>query len=267
MRDDDRLHDQVELALDNRQIFLLFTASAVVLSLVFALGVVVGKRLSPVVAAQPKSDPLAMLDRAGTAPDDELNFPQALAGEGSGQGQVVNKAAPVAAAPDKAATASAVDKQHGVKAPAKQAKGSKGKAPAPAKPAVAPPAPVRPLPRVLPPAPQAPVHRLAAGSKQKAPKAAKAAKGAKLAKGKALVETGLRYTLQLSSFQDRREAQAFMDRLRKKGHDVAMVPTRIPGRGLWYRVRLGTFTNWKVAVDAKVSFERNEKSIAYVAKL
>lgn len=266
MRDEDRLHDQVELALDNRQIFLLFTASAVVLSLVFALGVVVGKRLSPVVAAQPKSDPLAMLDRAGTAPDDELNFPQALAGEGSGQGQVVNKAAPPAVAPDKAAAASAVDKQHGVKAaaPAKPAKGSKGKAPAPAKPAVVPPAPVRPLPRVLPAAPQAPVRRLAAGGKQKAPKAAK---GAKLAKGKAQVETGLRYTLQLSSFQDRREAQAFMDKLRKKGHDVAMVPTRIPGRGLWYRVRLGTFTNWKVAVDAKVSFERNEKSIAYVAKL
>lgn len=260
MRDEDRLHDQVELALDNRQIFLLFTASAVVLSLVFALGVVVGKRLSPVVAAQPKSDPLAMLDRAGAAPDDELNFPQALAGDGSGQGQIANKAAPVAVAPGKGQTA-AIDKPQDAKASAKPAKEGKVKGPAPARPAVAPPAPLR-LPRMTPPAaPKPPTRRLAAGGKQKAPKAAK------LAKGAAKAESGLRYTLQLSSFQDRREAQAFMDKLRKKGHDVAMVPTRIPGRGLWYRVRLGTFTNWKVAVDAKVSFERNEKSIAYVAKL
>src|SRR3989304_1453483 len=45
MRDAERFKDKIELSLDSRQIFFLFFGGAVVASLVFVLGVMVGKRL------------------------------------------------------------------------------------------------------------------------------------------------------------------------------------------------------------------------------
>ena len=74
--------NSVELFLDNRQVFLLFFASAVILSLVFTLGVVVGKRVERTAGAQPQSDPLTLLDQmGGQEVDDNLTFHEALTGE------------------------------------------------------------------------------------------------------------------------------------------------------------------------------------------
>jgi DedD protein len=104
----------------------------------------------------------------------------------------------------------------------------------------------------------------AAQGKAKAAKAAKA-KAAKAGKLPAADDQS-GYTLQLSSFQDRVEAERFMNSLRQKGHDPQMVPTRIPNRGLWYRVRLGSYGSWQKALSAKRNFETSTKLIAYVAR-
>jgi len=71
----------VELHLDNRQVFLLFFASAVILSLVFTLGVVVGKRAERQVVPEPGADPLTLLDQMGgrgEKGDENLSFHEAL---------------------------------------------------------------------------------------------------------------------------------------------------------------------------------------------
>ena len=49
LRDAERFKDKIEVSLDSRQIFFLFFGGAVVASLVFVLGVMVGKRLESTV--------------------------------------------------------------------------------------------------------------------------------------------------------------------------------------------------------------------------
>jgi DedD protein len=85
----------------------------------------------------------------------------------------------------------------------------------------------------------------------KAPAAASASK----AKG--------RYLLQLSSFQDRVEADAFARRFADRSAYV--VSTEIPGKGTWYRVRVGSYVTMQDATAAKGAFEREHNVIAYVA--
>jgi cell division protein FtsN len=70
-----------------------------------------------------------------------------------------------------------------------------------------------------------------------------------------------RFSLQLGSFPDRAEAEAFAKQF---GALPFVVPTEIPGRGLWYRVRVGDYASSKEAIAAKAGFERDHNVIAYV---
>lgn len=263
MQDEDRLRDQVELALDNRQIFLFFIASAVVLSLVFAFGVVVGKRLSPVVSIQPQNDPLSMLDQAGALADDDndqLSFPTALS------------AAPKKEENEKAKEASSEPLMpKAAKETPKEIHSKEKKEPI-VEPKSKPSPLVPPLPKsdhvekrfakkniVKNKLPIASIGHRQENSKEKTTKAKKLAKK--------VAPQGPHYTLQLSSFQNKSEAEAFMQKLSAKGHDPQMVRTVIPKRGIWYRVRVGNFGTWQEAVNAKVEYEKLTQSIAYVARL
>jgi cell division septation protein DedD len=78
---------------------------------------------------------------------------------------------------------------------------------------------------------------------------------------------GAHYTLQLSAFQDRAEADEFAKKLSGTGYKANIVAADIPGRGIWYRVRVGDFPSQKAAVEAKVDFERKLHMIAYVTRL
>jgi DedD protein len=261
MKESRQWKDGVELFLDNRQIFLLFFASAVVLSLVFALGVVVGKRAGDPPPSQPATDPLALLDQMGGQDklDENLTFHEALGKE--------DKAKQGAGA-DAAGLATA----EGSQAPAVEPEPA-GE-PQPEKKAV--PEPKAAKKKVL-------AHKLpdkvqvvrqpgrgavpAAGGQSvaKAGKAAKAARADKDPQAKTAEEAG-NYSLQLSSFQDKGEAQVYMRKLRDGGMTPFLVAAQIPGRGIWYRVRIGTYKNWEEALEAKQTFERDRKIIAYVAK-
>jgi len=270
MKDEKAWPHQVELSLDNRQIFLLFFASAVLLSLVFALGVVVGKRQGVAPARAGSTDPLALLDQMGGDDTDEnLSYQQTLS---PGVARVPAKSqAPAAAASDPAQTpvASTAAKAPAVTPPAVVAPvppGAARSAHAP-QPAVAPSEPKAEKPRreghaarrqALPA--DAGEVKLAGGGKDKAVKPNK--DEAQAATDPA--EAG--YTLQLSSFQEKREAEAFMAKLRQGGLKPYMTPTTIPGRGVWFRVRLGRYKSWDDAVTAKQTFEQQQKMIAYVSK-
>lgn len=55
------------------------------------------------------------------------------------------------------------------------------------------------------------------------------------------VEASARFTVQLASFPNREEADAFLARVREAGLSPRIVEAEIPGKGTYYRVRVGAF--------------------------
>jgi DedD protein len=225
LRDVERWKDQIEVRLDNRQVFFLFFGSAVVACMLFVLGVIVGKRIESRGRADALEvqDPLAALDRAHqpplvvgpVAPPVELTFPKALA-----------KPA----------------------APASRTFAASKLVAAPPKPVAPAPKPIAAAPKLLPlvpkPLPLVP-KPVALGPKP----IAEASK----AKG--------RYTLQLSAFPTRDEADAFA----AKFDGTFILPTEVPGKGTWFRVRCGNFATYQEATAAKATFEKANNVIALVS--
>ena len=74
----------------------------------------------------------------------------------------------------------------------------------------------------------------------------------------------VRFTLQLSSFQSRTEAEAFAAKFGPE--KPYLVVSEIPGKGTWYRVRVGDFATAKDAIGGKLAFEKKHGVIAYVAQ-
>ena len=59
------------------------------------------------------------------------------------------------------------------------------------------------------------------------------------------------YTVHVSSFPSLEEAEAYQSSLVRKGYSPYMVSANLPGRGTWFRVRLGHYTEKGKALDAK----------------
>jgi cell division protein FtsN len=68
--------------------------------------------------------------------------------------------------------------------------------------------------------------------------------------------------LQVGSFPVRAEADAFAATF--SGQNSLVIPWDVPGKGLWYRVRIGSFQSFKEAIDAKIAFEKRHNRIALV---
>jgi DedD protein len=256
LRDVERWKDKIEVRLDNRQVFFLFFGSAVVACMLFVLGVIVGKRIESRGRAEAADvqDPLAALDRAHqppfvagpVAPPTELLFPKALqAGPAKGASARAERNAAIVPTPAVPAPHAPIVSARSVAPVAPVAK-----APTPV---VKTAKPVAPLAVAKPVAPVAPV----AVAKPVAPVAvakpvAPVADAAKV-KGK--------YTLQLSAFPTREEAEAFA----AKYDATFIVPSEIPGKGTWFRVRAGNFGSYSEATAAKTAFEKTNRVIALVS--
>ncbi|MBL4634845.1 MAG: SPOR domain-containing protein, partial [Kofleriaceae bacterium] len=100
---------------------------------------------------------------------------------------------------------------------------------------------------------------LKAEAQAKAERAAAQAEEAKRAKRK--------FTLQVGSFQDKSEADTFFRQLENTSYKPYMVEAEIPGKGQYYRVRVGGFGTFDEAVEAKAQFEDSQHVIAYVTRL
>ncbi|ACY15878.1 SPOR domain-containing protein [Haliangium ochraceum] len=225
--------DKIEISLDGRQIFYLFFGGAVLASLVFVLGVMVGRRVEARVhvderpATSATRDPLAALDALARRPvalsEDDLAFPNALAGGETTLGEVdrvLASAHPAAAKPKPAAS--------------------------PAKPA-AKPAP--------------------AASAREDAEAEAETQATHASEGRAPDQAEAKFTLQLSSFQERAEAEAFYAKLRSSGYAPYVKESEVDDKGTFYRVRLGGYPSYDEAVEAKQAFEKSEHIIAYVTRL
>ncbi|HEU0037349.1 MAG TPA: SPOR domain-containing protein [Kofleriaceae bacterium] len=293
--------DKIEVSLDGRQIFYLFFGGAVIVGLVFVVGVMVGRRVEArshvdQARTQTARDPLAALDRLESS---GMSFQGALMGSG--------------ATSDVERTIGEIEKARGGGKPA--AKDSK-----PAKPAE-PQIDLRPDPKPEP-KPDAKVDGKIDGKTEakadaklepkadkkpdkpkaddkpvvaehdkpksektektdKAEKSEKSDKADKTAdKTDAKSETKkkdgevaksdeakARFTLQLSSFQDKQEAESFLSSIKAAGFQAYVTEADVSGKGTFYRVRLGSYRSLEAANDAKAEVEKSLKKTASVMKL
>ncbi len=288
--------DKIEVSLDGRQIFYLFFGGAVIACLVFVLGVLVGKRVEArshvdhagTTAAR---DPLAALDaldatsRGAVTPVPAGQMERAVADLEGAQ----RTARSAAATPAKATASADEDPAPAVAAAPAEAHGkskddadgkdkgkdrdkdkSKTKAKADGKAdgkADSKADDDKDVAKTHHGDDAAPVARPAEdkGAAMVAKDADKVAAADKAAKDD--VKKKGRYTLQLSSFQDKGEAQAFLDSVKGAGYSAYLVEADVDGKGTFYRVRLGTYSSYDDAIDAKSAFEAKVKKVAYVTKL
>lgn len=72
------------------------------------------------------------------------------------------------------------------------------------------------------------------------------------------------YQLQVSSFRSQTEADAFSGQLRARGHKAYVVEAKVPGRGTWYRVRVGPFASQHAAASYRAGFEGREHVVPFI---
>jgi len=72
------------------------------------------------------------------------------------------------------------------------------------------------------------------------------------------------FQIQIASFKDQGDADAFVLDLRKRGHKAYRQSAYVPERGLWYRVRVGPFKTKFEADQYKKQFEKTERVAPFV---
>ncbi len=241
------MKEKFDLSLDSRQIVSLLVAGIVVLGSVFVLGVVVGKKL----ATQERAvggDLLTALDEKAKAMDEvrdaSLTFQEELTRNGPPSIdpptiKVVEAPEPAAAPPPVVAEAPAPKPEPVAVAPKPEPVRSPD------------PAPARPAGKVseTPVATRtAPGHDGGSGAKRPLEAAPNGA-----------------FTLQLSASQNKTEADRFATRLRDRGYAPFIVEATVPGKGTWYRVRMGSFASKEAATRYLQDFRRETQLDAFVA--
>ncbi len=73
------------------------------------------------------------------------------------------------------------------------------------------------------------------------------------------------FTLQLGASQSREDAERMVSRLREKGYAPYIVTAEVPGKGTYYRVRMGSFATREAAGRYLEDFRRETKTEAFVA--
>ena len=72
------------------------------------------------------------------------------------------------------------------------------------------------------------------------------------------------FLVQVASFKDQDDADEFVKELRARGHEAFRQAANVPGRGIWHRVRIGSFKTKYQATLYKEKFEKSERTIALV---
>jgi cell division protein FtsN len=294
-READLYKDKIEVSLDGRQIFYLFFGGAVIVGLVFVLGVMVGRRVEArghVDRARTTAavDPLAALDRL----EDKggLSFKGSLMGGHDGVAKreddvehaigVIEKQRkdPSKAAADKLKIEDKkIEAPKVADKPADKPKAEEKKL-EPPKVADKPKAEDKKIepPKVAdkPKAEDKPTDKLTGDKpknedKKSEPKTEAKTEDKPKSEDKKSEdkksEDKVKYTLQLSSFQDRAEADAFLATLKSQGFQASVTEASVSGKGTFYRVRMGSYRSIEAANDAKAEFEKKAQKSASVMKL
>jgi cell division septation protein DedD len=74
------------------------------------------------------------------------------------------------------------------------------------------------------------------------------------------------FQLQVSSFRTEKRANEFAERLRRTGHHAHVESALVPGKGTWYRVRVGPFKNRWEAMRYRKEFEQREHIVTFLVE-
>ncbi len=74
------------------------------------------------------------------------------------------------------------------------------------------------------------------------------------------------FTLQVISYRSSREADVFAEALKKRGHTAFVTEADIDGRGTFHRVRVGPFPSQRAANEYRRTFEREERMNTFVVR-
>lgn len=280
MRDAHRMKEKFDLSLDNRQIVSLLIAGIVVIGAVFVLGVVVGKKLADGDRTAGAPDLLSALDQKAATlekvkADPPLTFQETLtqkapADEPGKDVRVVTLAKPTpppAPKEDRTPEPKAEPKPEGDRPDSAVANADEIKAIdlSDAKPEKAEPvkAEVKPAVATSKPKLDRPDGKVveAAVTARTAPR--ESAIQAAIARASEKKPTGA-YTLQLSASPTRAEADKFVAGLKGKGYAPYIVQAQVPGKGIWYRVRMGSFATKDAAGRYLADFHRETNMEAFV---
>ncbi|MFL5371477.1 MAG: SPOR domain-containing protein [Myxococcales bacterium] len=268
MRDEHRFHEKIELSLEKRHVAGIGIAVSLFLAVAFSLGVLVGKRLASRAAVPGAVDDLAALD-AQQAPGQGRPSPPAVRGEVTrpGTGNAAPRAAdPVRvadlalAAPAPAARSEATVPDDatrpgtgtGMAAQATRPGTGTGTAAQTTRPGTGTGSAVRSIPQPPDATTVPPGRRTADVAPPQT--AVLPAPPANLGK----------YTVQIGATQDRAEAHQMVIRVSKAGLRPYVMEAKLPGRGLWYRVRVGAFADRAAADQYRRDVERELRTAAVV---
>lgn len=259
--------DRIVITLEQRQLFFVLMGILVLASGILVLGYAVGQRLAARIDSGEMGDPAALelsaLDPGEhPKPQLELTFDETLKISAPSVGRLERKAVAKVKpkkAPAKAAKIAKPAPKSATARPLKAAQDSTAKPKPKAKTSAAVKAEtvaaealevLRRLRRNNAATPQAGAKAQAATAASSSKLANKGdAAAARPGKADRQRRNGERYTIQVSAFQERNEAMDMVRRLRRKGHNPYLVLSDIPGRGRWYRVRVGKFATRKTASE------------------
>jgi cell division septation protein DedD len=287
MRDAHRMKEKFDVSLDNRQIVSLLIAGIVVLGAVFVLGVVVGKKLAGDAQTANSPDLLSALDanaqalqEVQTTFQDELTRkaaaePSAAAAPKPAAARPPAPAAPAAKpadptpAPKATALAPTPDPDTGELPPEEPEEEKETVAaaePPKAEPAPAPAAekPAQVVAKVEPVSGKVEVAPVPTRTTNKEGGTLKEAI-ARVAQPPAQAVKDGAFTLQISAFQDKGEADRFAADLRGRGYAPYIISAQVAGKGTWYRVRMGSFKTREDASRYLADFKRETRLDAFVA--
>jgi cell division protein FtsN len=259
--------DKIEVSLDGRQIFYLFFGGSVIVGLVFVLGVMVGRRVEArghVDRARVAAtvDPLAALDRLEGG--NGLSFQGALRGNDAPASDVEKQIAaleskPAAAKLEKKTEAPKIEKKaEAPKVEAKVETSEEPKADHDAEPKVEPKVEKKAeAPEIEP--------KVAPKVEPKIEKKADEAKVEKKA-DEPKKDDKKRYTLQLSAFQDKADAEALAQTVKAGGYEAYISEGVVDGKQ-YLRVRTGTYRSQDAANAAKSDIEKVANKSAIVTRI
>jgi cell division septation protein DedD len=279
MRDGNRLKEKIELRLDQRQATILVVVALLLALTLFSLGVMVGKNLATLPGRGPPS-PEALLDRldAKARPDaatDGLNFQEELtrrtpnpalsppgapaAIQPSSRSDPAVRAQPKVpdagskSAPVKVATATPTPTPTATPTPTPTATATTTTTTTQTQTQTATPTKTATKTAVVPSAPTAAPPTTAAIPPLPPPPEAPAS---------AAASSG--FTLQIKSTQSQDDADHFVRKLKGQGYHAFVVTADLPGKGRWYRVRLGKFDTRDAAEHYLQDFKREMKLNAFI---
>ena len=73
------------------------------------------------------------------------------------------------------------------------------------------------------------------------------------------------YTVQVAAYKEKVEAQAMINRLLQKGYPAYLEAQSIPGKGLWFRVRIGHFRDKEKARRLAAQVSSREQLEGFIA--